>query len=98
MDPFLKNCLWLQAQNHSNTWRRVIVIRYLAASCRLGREIYTGFRDAEDFPREYFLVAGEDTEGYGARRSPFDSGGSPSNNIPYFFSITIESVDLFILP
>ena len=26
------------AQNHSDAWRRVIVIRYLAASCRLGRE------------------------------------------------------------
>ena len=35
----------------------------------------TGFQDAEDFPREYFLVAGEDTEGYGARRSPFDTQG-----------------------
>ena len=60
------------ANTDANRWRRVIVIRYLAASCRLGREVYTSFRDGVEFPREYFLVAGQDTESYGFRRSPFE--------------------------
>jgi hypothetical protein len=28
---------------------------------------YTGFRHADDFPREYFLVGGVDTKNYGFR-------------------------------
>ena len=91
--------------NTSSDWRRVIVIRYLAADCRLGREAYQDFRTGAGFPRECthtteatchhnppagllahpcspskkkrradFLVAGEDTKGYGCRRSPFEPG------------------------
>eukprot|EP01050_Picozoa_sp_SAG11_P031328 SAG11_NODE_9690_length_889_cov_1.858228_1_plen_111_part_00 len=54
----------------TSDWRRVIVIRYLAASCRLGRETYY------DFPREYFCVAG--TDAYGCRRDAFDPGSGSS--------------------
>ena len=38
--------------NTSSDWRRVIVIRYLAADCRLGREAYQDFRTGAGFPRE----------------------------------------------
>ena len=37
-----------------------------------------GYQDAitgETFPREYYLVRGEDTRRLGCRRSPADSGG-----------------------
>lgn len=61
-----------RANQSNQRWRRVIVIRYLSAHCRLGTEVYEDFADGTTFPREYFCVGGSDR--YGCRRSAFDRG------------------------
>ena len=60
------------ANTDPTRWRRVIVIRYLSADSALGCQTYQSFHDGSDFPREYFLLRGADTRGYGCRRSAFD--------------------------
>ena len=61
--------------NRSERWRRVIVLRYIAADAELGVGDWRDYRgEGAPFPREYFLVSGEDRLGRGYRRSPFDGG------------------------
>lgn len=57
--------------NRSDRWRRHIGFRYMAADGQLGDKSYRNFRTLEPFPREFFLVRGEDVKGYGLKRSPF---------------------------
>ena len=69
--------------NRSDRWRRVIVLRYIAADAELGVGDWRDYRgEGAPFPREYFLVGGEDRLGRGYRRSPFETGkgytGDPS--------------------
>ena len=58
--------------NHSDRWRRNMGMRYLAADATLGDKMYTSYKDGSQYPREFFLVRGQDVKGYGLRRSPFD--------------------------
>ena len=57
--------------NRSDRWRRHIGFRYMAADGQLADKSYRNFRTLEPFPREFFLVRGEDVKGYGLKRSPF---------------------------
>lgn len=56
--------------NKSDRWRRVIVLRYLAADGALGPNTYHHYRTSKPFNREFFLVRGEDVQGLGLRHSP----------------------------
>ena len=58
--------------NRSDRWRRVIVVRYLAADAKLGPNTYTHHRTGEPFQREIFLVRGRDVKNHGLRTSPFE--------------------------
>lgn len=58
--------------NLSDRWRRNIGLRYIAADAVLGDKEYTSFKDGTPYPREFFLVRGEDVNGHGLRRSPFE--------------------------
>jgi hypothetical protein len=58
--------------NRSDRWRRVLVLRYLAAGGQLGTKTYLHHRTAEPFQREFFLVRGKDVQGLNLRRTPFD--------------------------
>lgn len=62
--------------NQSDRWRRVLVLRYLAADGEMGAKTYTNYQTGEPFEREGFLVRGEDVKGSGVRRSPFASAQS----------------------
>ena len=58
-------------------------MRYIAADAELGVGDWRDYRgEGAPFPREYFLVGGEDRLGRGYRRSPFETGkgytGDPS--------------------
>ena len=57
--------------NSSNQYRRVLVLRYMSADSKAGPKEYEDYRTGEKFPRECFLVRGEDVGNYGLRRSPF---------------------------
>ena len=58
--------------NTSDRWRRVIVLRYIAADGELNAETLSDYRTLVPFEREFFLVRGEDVNRCGLRRSPFD--------------------------
>jgi len=60
----------------SERWRLVLVFRYVSAAGDFGQKEYTDFRSGERFPREYFLVRGEDRAGRGFRRSPWEGEGA----------------------
>jgi len=62
--------------NTSDRWRRVVVLRYIAADGELNPKTLQDYRDLFSFEREFFLVRGEDVNGRGLRRSPF--GGEPA--------------------
>jgi hypothetical protein len=57
--------------NQSQRWRRVLVLRYMSADGTVGPKEYQNYRTGEKFPREGFLVRGEDVSQRGYRRSPF---------------------------
>lgn len=57
--------------NHSNRWRRVIVLRYMSADGDLPPKMYDNYRTGEKFSRERFLVRGHDVKNLGLRVSPF---------------------------
>ena len=59
--------------NKTDRWRRVAVFRYIAADGELGPKQYEDYRTGEPFDREFYLVRGEDVEGRGLPRSPFDN-------------------------
>ena len=46
--------------NHSDYWRRVLVLRYMTADAEMGKKTYEDYRDGTSFPRKYYLVRGED--------------------------------------
>jgi len=46
--------------NLSDRWRRVLVLRYMAADGVMGAKEYPDYRSGEKFPRKFFLVRGED--------------------------------------
>lgn len=57
--------------NRSDRWRRVLVLRYMAASGSFEDKTYPDYRTGEPFPRTGFLVGGHDTENHGWQQSPF---------------------------
>ena len=57
--------------NSSDRYRRVLVLRYMEAEGTVGPKEYEDYRTGEKFPRECFLVRGEDVGNYSLRRSPF---------------------------
>ena len=57
--------------NSSDRYRRVLVLRYMAADGTVGAKDYEDYRTGKNFSRECFLVRGEDVGNYGLRRSPF---------------------------
>eukprot|EP01052_Picozoa_sp_SAG31_P021981 SAG31_NODE_1727_length_7429_cov_4.342701_2_plen_199_part_00 len=67
--------------NSSDRWRLVLVFRFVSAAGTFGMKEYTDCFTGERFPREYFLVRGEDTDSKGFRRSPWSdsatAGGQP---------------------
>ena len=46
--------------NSTDRWRRVLVLRYMAASGTAGPKEYEDYRNGEKFDREPFLVRGSD--------------------------------------
>ena len=58
-------------------WRHVIVLRYCSAAGIFGTKEYTDCFTGERFPREYFLVRGEDKDRRGFRCSPWENAGVP---------------------
>ena len=58
-------------RNQSDEWRRAIILRYMAADGEMGSKQYQDYRTGELFPREFFLVRGEDVITRGLKRSPF---------------------------
>ena len=57
--------------NSTDRWRRVLVLRYMAASGNAGPKEYEDYRNGEKFAREPFLVRGNDVRHQGFRASPF---------------------------
>ncbi len=57
--------------NQSDRWRRVLVLRYMAAAGECGPKTYPDYRTGEPFTRECFLVSGEDSQQRGWKRAPF---------------------------
>ncbi len=57
--------------NHSDHWRRVLVLRYIAADGCVGPSTYQDYRTGSDFNREVFLVRGISRNGTKPRHSPF---------------------------
>ena len=60
--------------NTSNHWRRVLIFRYLAADGGFGPSTYYDYRTNEPFERVFYLVRGDDLDGKGLPRSPFENG------------------------
>jgi len=58
--------------NTSDRWRRLIVLRYMAADGQFGARGYTDYRTGETFPRRFFLMRGKDVNGFGLEHSPFE--------------------------
>ena len=57
--------------NRSERWRRVIVLRYIAADAQIGEKTYVCPITRETFDREAFLVRGRDLNDQGRRQTPF---------------------------
>lgn len=57
--------------NNSDGWRRVVVLRYIAADATLGEKQYEDYRTGKKFSRRFFLMRGKDVLGRGLERSPF---------------------------
>jgi len=56
--------------NRSTRWRRVLVLRYVAAGGEFGQKTYADYRTGQPFERQYILVRGEDVAQQGLRRTP----------------------------
>lgn len=56
--------------NRSDRWRRVLVLRYIAAGGEFGHKTYEDYRTGVPFDRQYILVRGEDMAHQGLKRSP----------------------------
>jgi ectoine hydroxylase-related dioxygenase (phytanoyl-CoA dioxygenase family) len=57
-------------QNGSTRWRRVIIMRYMAADGEMGAKDYDHYATGAVIPRTYYLVRGRDLLGRGLRRTP----------------------------
>ena len=60
--------------NTSDRWRRVLVLRYMAADGDMGPKTYADYRNGEPFERRYYLVRGEDVLDRSLRRGPDEQG------------------------
>jgi ectoine hydroxylase-related dioxygenase (phytanoyl-CoA dioxygenase family) len=56
--------------NKSDRWRRVLVLRYMAAGGTLGAKQYEDYRNGEPFDRKYYVVRGEDNVNRGLPTQP----------------------------
>lgn len=56
--------------NESDRWRRVLVLRYMAAGGTLGDKKYEDYRNGEPFDRRFYVVRGEDTVNQGLPTRP----------------------------
>lgn len=59
--------------NRSARWRRVLVLRYVAADGELGDKTYRDYRTGEPMARRFFLVRGEAPAGRSLPTSPFEN-------------------------
>ena len=57
--------------NRSDRWRRVLVLRYIAADGEFNRKTYEDYRTGAPFERQFLLVRGDDVAQKGLPRSPF---------------------------
>ena len=57
--------------NRSDRWRRAIILRYMAADGEMGSKQYQDYHTGEWFPREFYLIRGEDILDRGLQHSPF---------------------------
>ena len=57
--------------NHSDRWRRVLVLRYMASDGVMGAKQYANYMTGEAFDRECFLLRGRDVQNKGLPTSPF---------------------------
>lgn len=56
--------------NTSGRWRRVLVLRYMAADGVMGDKLYEDYRTGAKFPREFYLVRGEELSDRKLKRRP----------------------------
>jgi ectoine hydroxylase-related dioxygenase (phytanoyl-CoA dioxygenase family) len=56
--------------NTSDRWRRVLVLRYTAADGVMGDKLYEDYRTGAKFPREFYLVRGQDVLKRSLKRKP----------------------------
>jgi hypothetical protein len=56
--------------NSSDRWRRVLVLRYMAADGENKPKVYEDYRDGSAFDREFYLVRGKDLLGQGLKTAP----------------------------
>lgn len=54
--------------NTSQRWRRVLVLRFIAADAVVGPKTYADYRTGEPFERVCYLLRGADTAGRGLKR------------------------------
>ena len=67
--PMIPHC---SSPNRSDRPRRVLVLRYMTADGEGPDREYRNYQTLEKFPREFFLVRGDDMAGLGRRRSPLE--------------------------
>ena len=56
--------------NTSDRWRRVLVVRYMAADGEMAPKTYEDYRTGAPFEREFYLVRGQDVRNQGLKRTP----------------------------
>lgn len=56
--------------NQSSRWRRVLVLRFMAAGGTLGAKQYEDYRNGEPFDRKYYVVRGSDQVNAGLPSRP----------------------------
>jgi len=56
--------------NRSGRWRRVLVLRYMAAGGTLGQKQYEDYRNGTPFDRKYYVVRGTDPVNQGLPTRP----------------------------
>ena len=58
------------ATNTSDRWRRVLVLRYMAADDQMPEKTYEDYRNGAPFDREYYLVRGREVNNRQLKRCP----------------------------
>ncbi len=56
--------------NTSDRWRRVLVLRFMAADGDMGQKTYSDYRSGAPFERQFYLVRGEDVLERNLPRTP----------------------------